>query len=260
MFQSCTSALRASSRTTRDSRGIVRSLAAVVALITVAACGSDTTAPRTLTTIDVTPSPATVLPGQLLQFTATGKDQGGSVVAITPTWNSTGGGSIDGNGLFTAGTALGTFADAVQAKQGNVTGSSSVTVTVVGDFTLHSVDGKAPPDTVINTGTTIVEFLDGTLSLHQDETYKLLFHTRTTTNGTAVSDTSGSTGTYAVNGQVVTLHNTSNSANVPATISAPVNVIPTISFTDNSEVFVFDVSSCAGCWDYRVVDGASGVR
>lgn len=217
---------------------------AIAGAALLAACGGDSsTSPRTLTTIDVTPSPATVLPGQSLQFSATGRDNQGSAIAIDPSWGVTASGSINGTGLYTAGTTLGTFANAVQATSENVTGSSTVTITVVGEFTLASVDGKAPPDTVVNTGTTVVEFLDGTLSLHSDLSYKLLFHTRTTMSGTATSDTSGSIGTYAVNGTAVTLRNTSNGSDHIANIAGPANATPTITFTDNSEVFVFEAST-----------------
>jgi hypothetical protein len=211
-------------------------LAGGATLIGMAACGSDsTTQPRTLSTITVAPNPVTLLPGATQQFTAVGKDAGGSVVAFNPTWAvASGGGTIDNNGLLTASTTSGTYNDAVTASNGSVSGSSTVTVSVVAEFTLQSVDGKAPPDTVVNTGTLTVEFLDGKLSLNADASYKVLFHTRTTTSGGTVSDTSGSTGTYTVNGTAVTLHNTGNNANVIATVTAP-----TISFTDNQELFVF---------------------
>lgn len=214
-------------------------LAAAATVVVMAACGSDnTTAPRTLATITVSPNPVTLLPGESQQFTAVGEDGGGSVVAVTPTWTATGSGTIDGAGLYTAGSSEGDFANAVQAASGSVSGSSSVTVSVVHDFTLQTIGGKAPPDTVVNTGTVVVEFLDGTLSLNQDATYKLLFHSRTTTNGTAVSDTSGSTGTYTVNGTAVTLHNTGNDTDHIATITAP-----TLSFSDNALLFVFTKST-----------------
>ena len=105
---------------------------------------------------------------------------------------------------------------------------------VAGDYTLQSVDGKAPPDTVINTSAETVVFLDGLLSLHADASYKLLFHSSRTTSSGTVADSSGSTGTYTVNGNTVVIHNTSSSDSVVATAA-----LPTISFTDGGEVFVF---------------------
>jgi hypothetical protein len=108
------------------------------------------------------------------------------------------------------------------------------TTTVVGNYSLQSVDGKAPPDTIVNTGSDIVVFLDGTLSLHSDASYRLLFHTTETTSSGTVSDSSGSTGTYTVNGNSVAIHAASSSDSVIATVS-----LPTLTFTDGGKVFVF---------------------
>jgi hypothetical protein len=105
---------------------------------------------------------------------------------------------------------------------------------VVGDYALQSIDGKAPPDTVVNTGTAVIVFLNGTLSLHSDATYKLLFHTSETTSSGTVADSSGSTGTYSVNGSSMVIHASSGSDSVVATVS-----LPTITFTDGGEVFIF---------------------
>jgi hypothetical protein len=106
--------------------------------------------------------------------------------------------------------------------------------TVVGNYTLQSVDGKAPPDTVINTSEEIDVFLDGTLSLNSNATYKLLFHSSHTTSSGTVSDSSGSTGTYSVNGNTVVIRNSSTGDSVIATAA-----LPSISFTDRARLFVF---------------------
>ena len=82
-----------------------------------------------LATITVTPNPATVGAGTTRQFTAVGKDASNNVVTITPTWSVTsGGGTVDAAGLFTAGTTLGTFANTVRAQQGGVFGTATVDV------------------------------------------------------------------------------------------------------------------------------------
>lgn len=211
-------------------------------LATLAACGSDnSTAPHTLATITVTPANPTLTAGNTQQFTAVGKDASGNVVSITPTWSVSGGaGTIDGNGMFTAGSTAGTFTDAVTATSGSVSGSASVTVTaatpsVVGDYALLSIDGKAPPDTVVHTSTVTIVFLDGILSLHNDMSYKLLFHSATTTSGSGtVADSSGSTGTYTVNGTTVVIRNGTTGDSVVATTA-----LPHISFSDGGEDFVF---------------------
>jgi len=232
---------RSSRNDVRGSRPIFLTLCGAALLATLAACGSDnTTAPPTLATITVTPSNPTVAAGGTQQFTAVGKDGNGNVVTINPTWSLTSvDGTISGDGLFTAGSTTGSFPNAISAKVGNVTGTASVTVTaaspdVSGDYALQSVDGKAPPDTVVHTSATTVVFLDGLLSLHTDASYKLLFHTATTTSSGTVADSSGSTGTYSVNGNTVIIRNSSTGDSVIATATPP-----TISFTDGAEVFVF---------------------
>ena len=83
-----------------------------------------------LATLTVTPSPATLAINGTQSFTAVGRDAGGNVVASAPTWSiAAGGGVVNGSGLFTAGTAPGTFANTVVATSGGVTGSATVIVT-----------------------------------------------------------------------------------------------------------------------------------
>jgi hypothetical protein len=68
-----------------------------------------TTAPPVLTDIVVTPDPAAVVVGGTQQFTATGYDQYGAPMALTPEWKATGG-TIDLNsGEYTAGSIPGFF-------------------------------------------------------------------------------------------------------------------------------------------------------
>ena len=105
---------------------------------------------------------------------------------------------------------------------------------VAGDYTLQSVDGKAPPDTVINTSAETVVFLDGLLSLHADASYKLLFHSSRTTSSGTVADSSGSTGTYTVNGNTVVIRQ-----HVDGRLRGRDCCVATISFMDGGEAFVF---------------------
>jgi hypothetical protein len=104
--------------------------------ITVTCGGRTSTATVTVTagplaTIVVTPNPATLQIGATQQFTAVGRDAQGNVVAITPAWTVTNGGGTIGatTGLFTAGTALGTFANTVRATSGSIFGTATVVVT-----------------------------------------------------------------------------------------------------------------------------------
>ncbi len=83
-----------------------------------------------LASITLTPSPVSLAVGATQQYTAVGKDAGGNVVAITPTWSVVaGGGTVNATGLFTAGNALGTFTNTVQASSGGINGNATVTVT-----------------------------------------------------------------------------------------------------------------------------------
>ena len=85
---------------------------------------------RTLTTITVSPSTATLYVGGTQQFTATAKDQYGNVLPnIIFTWTSsnTTVGTIDANGLFTA-KAVGTTTVKAENVTTGVNGTAQVTV------------------------------------------------------------------------------------------------------------------------------------
>lgn len=86
--------------------------------------------PGPAATITVTPNPVTLGVNATQQFTATAVDAAGNAVPITPTWSVTnGGGTINASsGIFTAGTALGTFVNTVRATSGSLSGSATVTV------------------------------------------------------------------------------------------------------------------------------------
>jgi hypothetical protein len=86
-----------------------------------------------LESITVTPSPSSLAIGAQQTFTAVGHDDDGNVVAITPIWSvTTGGGTISGVGVFTAGTVAGTFTNTVRASVGSgcsaINGRATVTV------------------------------------------------------------------------------------------------------------------------------------
>lgn len=86
--------------------------------------------PPALATITVSPDPVSLAAGATQQFTAVGLDADGLVVPITPVWSVvSGGGTISASGLFTAGTAAGSYANTVTASSGGKTGTASVVVT-----------------------------------------------------------------------------------------------------------------------------------
>jgi hypothetical protein len=93
---------------------------------------------QTLTSIAVTPATATVAPSASRQFAASARDQFGVTLTPQPSfaWTVSGGGTIDGTGLFVAG-ASGGGPFTVTAASGGRSGTASVTVSSGGGtFTL----------------------------------------------------------------------------------------------------------------------------
>ncbi len=87
------------------------------------------TATPVLTTITVDPATATLPVGNTQQFTATGRDQFGAVIATTVNWTVGGGGTISSSGLFTATTLGGPFTvTATATSNASIKGTASVTV------------------------------------------------------------------------------------------------------------------------------------
>jgi hypothetical protein len=83
-----------------------------------------------LATITVSPTPATLAINGTQQFSAVGKDLGGNVVTISPTWTVVaGGGTVGSLGLFTAGTVIGTYTNTVRASSAGIAGYATVIVT-----------------------------------------------------------------------------------------------------------------------------------
>jgi len=83
-----------------------------------------------VTTVVVTPNPATVSLQGTQQFTAVFKDASGDLITTgVPTWSvAQGGGTISSTGLFTAGPTAGTFNNSVTAASGTVSGTATVIV------------------------------------------------------------------------------------------------------------------------------------
>jgi hypothetical protein len=111
-----------------------------------------TALPPLLATITVTPNPVSMVVSSGQQFSAVGKDASGNVVAIAPTWTVvTGGGVINGTGLFTAGVAAGTFTNTVTATSGAVSGTATVTVTAAAPVLATITVTPNPASMFINT-------------------------------------------------------------------------------------------------------------
>lgn len=143
------------SRSTRSSvtRGLKARLFLGVALLGLLATGCEVhnaTGPGALASITVVPD-VTLPIGGVQQFTATGFDANGDVVAITPVWSvAGGGGTISTTGLFTAGNTLGVFTNTVQATNGTISGTATVTV-VAG--ALATITVTPNPDTLATLAT-----------------------------------------------------------------------------------------------------------
>jgi hypothetical protein len=92
---------------------------------------SVTVTPGALTTITITPSPATLAVHATQQFTVTGTDANNNTVPVpSPVWQVfAGGGTIDANGLFTAGSSIGTFTNTIGVTSGTLATLATVTVT-----------------------------------------------------------------------------------------------------------------------------------
>lgn len=81
-----------------------------------------------LASIVLSPAMLSLDQGATQQFTAVGHDVHGNVVTVAPTWSVVLGGTVDQNGLFTAGTVAGPFFNTVTATSGAISGTASVTV------------------------------------------------------------------------------------------------------------------------------------
>ena len=114
---------------------------------TLSANASITVTPGAIASIVVTPNPVTLAVTATQQFTAVAKDAGGNVVAFVPSWSVIAdGGTIDQNGLFTAGRVARTFTNTVQASSLGVRGFATVTVTA---GALASLTVTPNPDTLV---------------------------------------------------------------------------------------------------------------
>ncbi len=84
----------------------------------------------TLSSMTIVPSAAVMVPGSTQQFSLTAKDKYNNPINLSSvSWSvAKGGGTIDGNGLFNAGSTLGSFTDTVVAAVGAVQAKATVTV------------------------------------------------------------------------------------------------------------------------------------
>ncbi len=125
-------------------------VAVIVAGLFMAACG-DSSGPRTIASVVVSPATASVAVGGTQQFTVVITDsEGNTLSGRTPIWSVSGGGTITQTGLFTAPNTPGTSTITVTCS--TVTGTA--TVTVVGGPLASIVVTPNPGTMAINTALT----------------------------------------------------------------------------------------------------------
>ncbi len=110
---------------------------------------------QTLTSIAVTPTPVNVADGGTRQFSAVALDQFGNPMAAQPTftWTSTGLGSVNSSGLYSAPSS-GAGSATVKAKSGSVSGAAAVTV-VAGQPPVVTTPASATPNPVTGASTSL---------------------------------------------------------------------------------------------------------
>lgn len=102
-----------------------------------------------LASLTVTPNPDTTQILTTQQFTAVGRDIGGNVIPVTVTWSVvSGGGTINGTGLFTAGTLPGTYINTVRATATGGISSNATVVVTAGPLATLTV--TPDPDTLLS--------------------------------------------------------------------------------------------------------------
>ena len=99
-----------------------------------------TVTPDSLTAIAVSPSSATVIAGETVQFTASGEDTYGNAVTVSALW-STNAGTISSSGLLTAQSTATKTNKTVTATDGSISDSATITEilpTSLADFSISN--------------------------------------------------------------------------------------------------------------------------
>ena len=95
-----------------------------------------------LTTINVSPSTATIAEGTVIQFSASGFDQFDQPIAASVDWSIDGGGVIDENGYFVAIDAGGPYTVTATESGGVLSGTAIVDVSAGGLACDYDISGK----------------------------------------------------------------------------------------------------------------------
>ena len=105
-----------------------------------------------LASITLAPAAVALPPGSTRQFVAIGKDQGSTTLALpSVAWSASGGGTIDGTGLFATGTNAGGPYTVTASSLGQ-TGTASVTVVGGGGAPILTTIAVAPAGASVQAG------------------------------------------------------------------------------------------------------------
>lgn len=110
---------------------------------------------NSVASVKISPSNTTLLTSSSQQFVAQTYDSfGNEISSVTPQWSIVaGGGTIDQDGLFTAGTTTRVFKDTVAATVNGVTGYASVTVTTLPGIAGDNREGAGEIERLVITPT-----------------------------------------------------------------------------------------------------------
>ncbi len=129
----------------------------VLSVVFAAACNEgkslDGLDPEPLATVHVTPGSVSLQPGATLRFAAYGRTGSGDSLGLgsNVAWTATGG-TIAGDGTFTAGSTSGTFSVTARETTTDISGSASVTVSATAP-TLVAIE-LTPATTSVQSGST----------------------------------------------------------------------------------------------------------
>ncbi len=174
----------------------------------------------TVTAVVISPSSASLKPGESKRFTATAKLSDGSTTAAHVSWTATGG-TIDRNGVYTNGSA-GRYRVLATSLYYNLADTATVTVSTDAPATLVSIS-VSPASATLETGATQRFAASGKLS---DGTTTAPAVTWTVTGGTITSE-----GLYTAGNQAGTYRAVAKSGNdladtATVTITAPTSSPP----------------------------------
>ena len=100
----------------------------------------------------------------------------------------------------------------------NAPPTQPVTVSLVGTWTLHDINGLVLPVVLTQTATTKTEMLSDIVTATADGTYTEVAEARTTVNGQATVSSHTDTGTYTVTGNAVVVHSNNDGSSINGTI------------------------------------------